>query len=87
MPTASAKHVLILWELVSSKMLTMIFRFKIRKKFISAYTPKETFDTNENRAFYEQLNAVQEEVPKDDIAIVMDDLKAKMDSDNTLSEY
>lgn len=46
------------------------------------YGPMESPDPEGKKAFYEQLKAVEERLPKDDIPVVMGELCAKVSSDN-----
>lgn len=60
----------------------MGFRSRIRNiSIVQRYPLTETFNTREKDAFYVQLNAVQKGFPRNNMAIMMGDQNAKVNSD------
>ena len=85
--TPEAAQALLSWEPVSPRLLTARFNSKGRKStVIQCYAPTNAAETEEKEAFYEQLQAVMDKLPRRDLKILMGDLNAKVGADNTNRE-
>ena len=85
--TPEAAQALLSWEPVSPRLLTARFNSKGRKvTVIQCYAPTNAAETEEKEAFYEQLQAVMDKLPRRDLKILMGDLNAKVGADNTNRE-
>ena len=72
-----------MWKPVSSRL--MIARLRGRHTnitLIQCYAPTNDREDTVNDAFYQQLQAEVDAVPRHDLSIVMGDLNAKVGSDN-----
>ena len=68
--TPEAAQALLSWEPVSPRSLTARFNSKGRKVTVmQCKTPTNTAETKEKEAFYEQLQAVMDKLPRKDLKI------------------
>ena len=75
---------LLQWKPVSSRMMSARLKGRhVNMTVIQCYTPINDSDEEDEDAFYNQLDACIVEVPKHDVLLVMEDLNAKVGSDNT----
>lgn len=67
MLTVSERYVFMSWGLISGRLLTTQFGSTMRNiSIIQCDEQTESFNTEEQQAFYEQLNATHEKLPKSD---------------------
>ncbi|KAJ8356884.1 hypothetical protein SKAU_G00196780 [Synaphobranchus kaupii] len=81
-----AQRALIVWEPVSSRIITAKFATKksnIKLNIIQCYAPTNDAEDEKKDDFYHQLQTVLDRRGAKDITILMRDLNAKIGSDNT----
>ncbi|RUS69107.1 hypothetical protein EGW08_023132 [Elysia chlorotica] len=84
---SSARSALIAWEPVSPRILTARFNSKGRKvTIIQCYSPTNAAKEEEKEEFYEQVQATFNKAPRQDMKIVMDDINAKVGTENAGKE-
>jgi len=85
--TPEAEQALLSREPASPRLLTARFNSKGRKvTVIQCYAPTNAAETEEKEAFYEQLQAVMDKMPRRDLKILMGDVNEKVGLDNTNRE-
>ena len=78
---------LIAWEPVSSRLMSARFNSKGRNvTIIQCYSPTNVADEEKKEEFYNSLQSLFDRTPRRDIKIVMGDLNAKVEEDNTDKE-
>jgi hypothetical protein len=71
------------WSPISERIILASFKTKIRNlTIIQCYAPTQTRDKNMKEKFYQQLNETITTVQKRDVILVMEDMNAKIGSNN-----
>ena len=82
-----ANNSLMEWEPISARIITTRFSSKQRNvTLIQCYAPTNSNEEETKEEFYEELRAVMDKVSSRDIPIVMGDVNAKVDCENTRIE-
>ena len=84
----SASRSLVEWRAISDRIICV--RLKSNHGYltvIQCYSPINDDNDEEKDEFYEALNGVTTTIPKHDVLIVVGDMNAKVEEDNTGLEY
>ena len=72
------------WQAISSRIMTAKFNANGRKvTIIQCYAPTNSVDSEKKEELYRQLQTTMDNIPIGDIKILMGDMNAKLESDNT----
>lgn len=80
----SAKQCLLNWKPINERILTARFKTRARNvSIIQCYAPTEDTECEKKDHFYLQLDETLREIKRKDIVVLMGDLNAKVESQNS----
>ena len=84
MLTKNASKLLMEWEPVSERIITVRFEYKFQKvTLVQWYAPTNVDEQQEKNDYYRQLQGGMDTIPRRDIVPVLGDMNAKLGSDKT----
>ena len=84
MLTKNASKLLMEWEPVSERIITVRFEYKFQKvTLVQWYAPTNVDEQQEKNDYYRQLQGGMDTSPRRDIVPVLGDMNAKLGSDKT----